>query len=160
MYIYPSYRSYQPKNKKMEVCPCLESLVGYCNIVSLMSQCSSVAVRGTQLVYVSICLAALPCKRVKLTCTSESDDESQSPLRPKGVTGQAADLDTHIQSPVTIESSDQPIEQKKVLEESDAIEQMDIETVSRKREFSVIAKVNKPHRQKSNLHALVLYKAH
>ncbi len=40
---------------------------------------------------------------------------------PKGVTGQAADLDTHIQSPVTRESSDQPIEQKNVLAKFDAI---------------------------------------
>ncbi len=45
-------------------------------------------------------------------------------------------------SSVTSESSDQPTEQNNVLEESDAIEPMDIETVSRKRTFS---EVNKPH---------------
>ena len=104
-----------------------------------MSQCPTVAAHGTQ--WFSICLAALPFKRVKLT--SESDHESQSPLGPKGVTGQAADA--HIQSPVTSESSNQPTEQKKVLAKSDAIKVKDIGP--RKRERLVSAKVNKPKKE-------------
>ena len=96
-----------------------------------MSQCPTVAAHGTH--WFSICLAALPCKRVKLT--SESDHK---PLGPKSVTGQAAD--THIQ--VTSVSSDQPTEQKKVLAKSDA---KDIGP--RKRELPVSAKVNKPKKE-------------
>ena len=121
---------------------CLQKvyIVGYFNIVSLMSQCPTVAVHGAQcmqffLFMFSICLAALPCKRAKLT--SGSDNESQSLLGPKGVTGQAAE--THIQSPVTRESSEP--KQKKVLEESDTIKAKDVGP--RKRELLVSAKVNK-----------------
>ena len=59
------------------------------------------------------------------------------------MTGQAAD--THIQSPVTSESSNQPTEQKKVLAKSDAIKVKDI--WPRKRERLVSAKVNKPKKE-------------
>ena len=55
------------------------------------------------------------------------------------MTGQAAD--THIQSPVTRESSDQPTEQKKVLAKPDAVKAKDIGP--KKRELLISAKVNK-----------------
>ncbi len=88
---------------------------------------------------VTICLA-LPYKRVKLT--SESDNESQWSLGPKSVTGLAAE--THIQSSVTGESSNQPTEQKKVVAESDA---KDIGPRKRKLPVSTDLEVNKPKKE-------------
>ncbi len=99
-------------------------------ILCRRSQCPTVAAHGTQ--WFSICLAALPFKPVKLT--SESDHESQSLLGPKGVTGQV--VETHIQSPVTSESSDQ---QKEVLDAKDI--------GPRQKELPVSEKVNKPKRK-------------